>query len=191
MPEIKLSDEQKISLLKLARDAIIKFACEGKKSCQLKDLPDFMQTNSGAFVTLHKNKQLRGCIGTFVGEGNLHSTIVNMAVSAGWHDPRFPSLTKEEIDELDIEISVLSPLQQINDINEIETGKHGIFITKDHNRGVLLPQVATEYGWDTITFLENTCIKAGLSPNAWKDENVRIDIFSAEIFNELEKGADK
>jgi uncharacterized protein len=180
----ELSDEQKKTILKLARDTITRYAASGKKVKIPEDLPDYLKTNSGAFVTLHKEDMLRGCIGTFIGEGDLYSTIINMAVCAGWKDPRFPSLEEKEIELLEIEVSVLSPLREIKDINEIGIGKHGIYITGDYSSGVLLPQVATEYGWDTETFLENTCLKARLSPDAWQSKNVRIDIFSAQVFRE-------
>jgi uncharacterized protein (TIGR00296 family) len=88
--------------------------------------------------------------------------------------------------DIDIEISVLSPLKEITDVNEIEVGRHGIYITKGFNSGVLLPQVATEYGWDRETFLDHTCMKAGLPPGTWKEAGVKIEIFDAQVFGEKE-----
>jgi len=106
-----------------------------------------------------------------------------MAEAAAFQDPRFPPVRVDELGELEIEISVLTPLREIKDPEEIEVGKHGIMIERPpYYSGLLLPQVATEYGWDRETFLEQTCIKAGLPPNAWRDPATRIYIFSAEIF---------
>ncbi|MCD6152495.1 MAG: AmmeMemoRadiSam system protein A [Syntrophobacterales bacterium] len=157
-----------------------------------KDIPEFkidsnaLQEKRGAFVTLKKHGQLRGCIGSFEAGEPLYETVKNMAQSAAFDDPRFPRVTEEELSDLKIEISALTPLRRIKDINEIEVGKHGIYIVKGFHRGVLLPQVATDYKWDKITFLEETCRKAGLSFNAWKEVDAEIYIFSADIFAENE-----
>jgi len=105
-------------------------------------------------------------------------------LSASLNDPRFPPLTEEELRDIDIEISVLSPLKEIQDVSEIEVGRHGIYITRGYQSGVLLPQVATEYGWDRETFLQHTCQKAGLPPDAWKQEGTKIEIFDAQVFGE-------
>jgi AmmeMemoRadiSam system protein A len=105
-----------------------------------------------------------------------------MAEAAAFDDPRFPPVTKEELKDLSIEISVLTPFKQITDVSEIEVGKHGIYMERGFYSGLLLPQVATEYGWDRETFLEQTCRKAGLPPDAWKEKNTKIYIFSADIF---------
>ena len=107
---------------------------------------------------------------------------MKMAPAAAFHDPRFFPVTEKELRDLEIEISVLTPLRRIKDIREIEVGKHGILIERGFNSGLLLPQVATEYGWDRKTFLEHTCLKAGLPTDAWKHEDVAISIFSADIF---------
>ena len=105
-----------------------------------------------------------------------------MAISAAFQDPRFEPLSEKELADLDIEISVLTPMKQITDINEIEIGKHGLMIVKDYFSGLLLPQVATEFGWDKEKFLEHTCMKAGLPQNAWKDSAAKIYAFSADVF---------
>ncbi len=185
MSDQDLTLDEKKFLLRLARQTIEQYAADQKTQAGPDDteLGDILKSTRGAFVTLHKRGNLRGCIGTFEGQGRLVDTIQTMAVSAGWQDPRFPSLTEDEIAQLDIEISVLSPLRKTDDVNEIEVGKHGIYITKDYHRGVLLPQVAVEYGWDRQTFLEQTCIKAGLPKQAWK-KDVVIEIFSADVFGE-------
>jgi AmmeMemoRadiSam system protein A len=105
-----------------------------------------------------------------------------MAEAAAFKDPRFTPVKEKELPELDIEISVLTPLKKITDVNEIQVGKHGIYIVKGMWAGLLLPQVATEYGWDRQTFLEHTCQKAGLPSNVWKEKDTEIYIFSADIF---------
>jgi AmmeMemoRadiSam system protein A len=182
-----LTDADKKVLLQIARDTIEGYAKTGKKPPLPPDLPQALRGRQGAFVTIHEQGQLRGCIGTFFGEGELAATVRNMAYAAGWEDPRFPHLTAAELPQTDLEISVLSPLREISDVNEIQVGRHGIFITKGYYRGVLLPQVATEQGWDRDTFLSHTCIKAGLRPDAWKKEKLKIEIFSAQVFGEKER----
>jgi len=186
MPEeFKLTDEEKKFLLKIARQTIETYAREGRKP----ELPspdqvsENLRSKRGAFVTLHKKGMLRGCIGVFEGRGPLYQTVSEMAIASGWEDPRFPPLDESELKDIEIEISVLSPLRPAKP-EEIEVGKHGIYITKGFYRGVLLPQVATEYGWDRETFLAQTCIKAGLNPDAWKEPDTKIEIFSADVFSE-------
>jgi AmmeMemoRadiSam system protein A len=136
----------------------------------------------GAFVTLNKRGRLRGCIGHIVGDKPLILTVADMARAAALDDPRFPSVGPGELDDIEFEISVLTPIRKIDDIEEIVVGRDGIIISKGWNRGLLLPQVATEYAWDRITFLEHTCNKAGLPKDAWKDEDTTIEMFSAEVF---------
>jgi AmmeMemoRadiSam system protein B/AmmeMemoRadiSam system protein A len=165
---------------------IVKTVIENK--ARGKPVPEFnvdsatLKENRGAFVTITKKGQLRGCIGYIEGRGPLHKTVEEMAEAAAFRDPRFGSVTERELPDLEYEISVLTPLQRITDVNEIEVGKHGIYMKKGWNSGLLLPQVATEYGWDRQTFLEHTCQKAGLPTNAWKDKSTEIYIFSADIF---------
>ena len=141
-----------------------------------------LQEKRGAFVTLKRKGQLRGCIGYTQAFKPLSQTIMEMAQAAAFQDPRFPPLAKNELGDLDIEISVLTPFRSIQDIKDIEVGKHGLFIERGGYSGLLLPQVATEYHWDRQTFLEHTCLKAGLPKDAWKDKNTKIQVFSAEIF---------
>ncbi|NIO03564.1 MAG: AmmeMemoRadiSam system protein A [Proteobacteria bacterium] len=143
---------------------------------------DRLKENRGAFVTLNKKGQLRGCIGNTRGNQPLHETVAEMAEAAAFSDPRFAPLSREELKDIDIEISALTPLRKIEDVQEVEVGVHGIYIEKGFFSGLLLPQVATEYGWDRITFLEHTCYKAGLHRNAWKEKDTNIYIFSADIF---------
>ena len=136
----------------------------------------------GAFVTLNKNGQLRGCIGHIVGDKPLIRTVADMAKAAALEDPRFPNVSAAELKDIEFEISVLTPIRKITDIEEIVVGRDGIIISQKWNRGLLLPQVAADYGWDRITFLEHTCNKAGLPKDAWKDDDTIIEMFSAEVF---------
>lgn len=179
--DLGLNEEEKKILHHIAR-TVIENKAKGKPVPEFKVDSLKLKENRGAFVSLHKRGELRGCIGYIEGQGPLHKTIEKMAEAAAFQDPRFPPVTEREIPELDIEISVLTPLKKITDINEIEVGKHGIYIKKGWYSGLLLPQVATEYGWDRKTFLEHTCQKAGLPSNAWKEKNTEIYIFSADIF---------
>jgi AmmeMemoRadiSam system protein A len=141
----------------------------------------------GAFVTLNKQGDLRGCIGNLVGDKPLYLTIRDMAVEAAVGDPRFPAVELAELKDIKIEISVLSPLKRINSIDEIQLGTHGVLVRQGFHSGVFLPQVATETGWSKEEFLSNLCAhKAGLSPDAWKDKSLEIYIFTAEVFSEKE-----
>jgi len=181
--DFALTENEKKILLKLARDTLNMWIREKEKP----DLPEVegnLQTVTGAFVTLHKKGNLRGCIGSMVGSGPIIETIQNMAIAASTEDPRFSKVAPDELDDIDIEISVLSPLKRITDLNEIKVGTHGILLGKGWSQGVLLPQVATEQGWDRDTFLSHTCLKAGLPQDAWQDPETIIEIFSAQVFGE-------
>ena len=143
---------------------------------------------SGAFVTLNKQGELRGCIGNIIGQKPLYQTVRDMAIESATADPRFQPVTKEELKDINIEISVLSPLRKISDISEFELGRHGVIVKKGWNQGVFLPQVALETGWSKEEFLSNLCAhKAGLSPDAWKDPKTEIHIFSAIVFSEKQE----
>lgn len=178
----ELKNETKKELLKIARKAIEEEILRGIKITP----PDIeeLKVKKGAFVTIRVNSELRGCIGYVVPIRSLGETVIDCAIAAATEDHRFPPITPKEIPKMKLEISVLSPLKKIKDIQEIEVGKHGIMITHGLSRGLLLPQVAVEYNWDRITFLEHTCWKAGLDKNAWKDKDTIIEIFSAEVFSE-------
>lgn len=157
----------------------------------LPDVPaiDVLRKEGGAFVTLRKYGSLRGCIGHFTGTGTLGRTVIEMAASAAVNDPRFPKVNSEEVDNLDLEISLLSPMI-LTGPEDVVPGIHGIYIQSGFRSGTLLPQVAVEQEWDRETFLSQTCIKAGLSPDSWKHENVQIYTYTAEVFGDSEKGAD-
>lgn len=136
----------------------------------------------GAFVTLKRGGELRGCIGHIIGNAPLSETVAAMARAAATQDPRFPPLTAAELKGLSLEISVLTPLEPVLDAREIVVGKHGLYIVYGARRGLLLPQVATEQGWDRETFLDQTCWKAGLPPGAWRDPQAKLYKFGAEVF---------
>lgn len=136
----------------------------------------------GAFVTLTKNGTLRGCIGSVVGQGALYLTIARMARAAAFEDPRFPQVSQDEFPELVIEISIMGPLTICPDTALIEIGKHGLIMQRGSNSGLLLPQVAKDWCWDRQTFLEQTCIKAGLQPHMWKHPDTKIYWFEAYVF---------
>jgi AmmeMemoRadiSam system protein A len=180
-----LNSAEKKKLLKIAREAI-----EAKASGKLRLLnpaieSEALKQNSGAFVSLHKNGRLRGCIGVFASKAPLWKTVQENAVAAAFRDPRFDPVEKTELPRIDIEISVLTPLKEIIDTNEIEVGRHGIFIKQGRCAGVLLPQVAIEHDFDRDTFLAETCLKADLPEDAWQN-GASIYIFEAEIFGEKE-----
>ncbi|MEW5758689.1 MAG: AmmeMemoRadiSam system protein A [Candidatus Omnitrophota bacterium] len=179
-----LNNEQKNKLLKIARDTITEYV-KNKKILEIKETDPLLNQKLGAFVSLHINKELRGCIGNIVGQKPLCLTIRDMAIASATEDPRFRPLTKEELPLIHIEISVLSALKKIIDPNEITLGKHGVIVKKGIKSGVFLPQVATETCWTKEEFMNNLCIhKAGLSKNAWRNGECEIYIFSADVFEE-------
>lgn len=177
-----LSEDEKEILLKTARSVIT--AQVLGTSAEYMESTEKLDTVCGAFVTLHKEGRLRGCIGNIIGVHPLLVTIKRMAVASAFNDPRFPPLQAGELDQIDIEISVLSPLHEIESVDEIIVGTHGIYLEHPFGSGLLLPQVATEQGWDRDTFLEHTCFKAGLAGDSWRSPETRLSIFSATIFGE-------
>ena len=177
-----LTEGDKQILLDLVRKTI-EAMLESAAVSEPADLPERLKKERGAFVTLKKHGRLRGCIGYIEARKPLYKTIEEMASAAAFNDPRFPPLKKEEWKDITIEISVLSPLKEILDFKEIKVGRHGLYIVRGGRGGLLLPQVATEYDWDSMTFLKETCHKAGLPSDAWKEEDTRTFIFSADIFS--------
>jgi AmmeMemoRadiSam system protein A len=173
-------------LFRVARDSI-QAHLKGEKAVLPQVTSPVLSQPSGVFVTLHRQGRLRGCIGYLEARKPLLAAVQEMAVAAAFGDPRFPPLREEELADLDLEISVLSPMQQIKNIEEIQVGRHGIYLERGPCRGLLLPQVATEYGWDRLTFLKQTCHKASLPQEAWEDPATRIFIFSANILHEPPK----
>ena len=141
-----------------------------------------MREKLGAFVTLKIEKRLRGCIGHIVGDLPLWKTIKQMASQAAFNDPRFPPLTEAELSVVAMEISILSPLESLDDPEKLVPGRHGLFVRKGSASGLLLPQVALEWGWDRKTFLAHTCRKAGLAEGCWKDTDTELYWFQAVVF---------
>lgn len=179
--DMGLSDKEKKLLKEMARKSM-ECSVRGESLPEFKVESEILKENRGAFVTIEKHGKLRGCIGYIQAVKPLHITIQEMAQAAALKDPRFPPVTPDELDDLELEISVLTPLKRIKDINEIEVGKHGIYMKSDYYSGLLLPQVATDHGWDRLTFLEETCHKAGMGGGCWKKKETEIYIFSADIF---------
>ncbi len=162
--------------------AVIKARLAGGEASE--DVPDsaVLREKRGAFVTLKKNGELRGCIGYIEAYKPLYQTIREMALAAAFNDPRFPELGVREWPEIEVELSVLTPLREIDDPDIVEVGKHGLLIRHANSSGILLPQVAVEYGWSREEFLAHTCNKAGLAADCWRRSGTRLYIFSADIF---------
>lgn len=174
------TETQQRTLLDIARDAV-RAGVTGHEP----DVPpagEFPEA-TGAFVTLKKHGELRGCIGTLECRGPLAEEVARVAVSAAREDPRFPPVRASELGDLDVEVSVLGPLEPIDpaDPGAIVIGRHGLVVEEGSRRGLLLPQVATEWGWDRETFLAHTCRKAGLAPDCWR-RGARVYRFAAEVF---------
>ncbi len=179
-----LNKEQRGKLLMIARNSIQAYLKTGKKM-ELSETDAVLLKEMGAFVTLRERGQLRGCIGNLVGQEPLYLTVRDMAIEAATGDPRFPPVTLDELKDIEIEISALSPLKKIESTDEIKMGVHGVIVKSGFRSGVFLPQVATETGWSKEQFLSELCEgKAGLSRDAWKDKNTEIYIFTAEVFSE-------
>jgi AmmeMemoRadiSam system protein A len=180
--DLALSDGDRLALLALAREAIL-------ETVSSSNFPDLAQVTGrlaeprGAFVTLRWDGKLRGCIGQPDAAHGLAETVVQCAITAALRDPRFGPLGTEEIDALEIEISVISDLRPVTP-EEIELGTHGIAVTGGGTRGLLLPQVALERNWSVTQFLEATCRKAGLQANAWREPETKLFAFTAEVFSD-------
>jgi AmmeMemoRadiSam system protein A len=185
---LPLADSAKRTLLDVARRAVI-LAVESREL--LEDLPDneVLSQPGSAFVTLHRTGRLRGCVGQLASKEPLVSVIAYCAMAAALDDPRFAPMTPPELEGLAIEISVLSPLVDITS-DQIEAGKHGLMVTRGEKRGVLLPQVAEQFNWTAERFLQETCLKADLDRDDWKQPGTRVQGFTAEIFSEAGFRAD-
>ena len=175
--------EQKIAL-QIARKSLEAHFAGQNYIPETNGLNIFSETR-GVFVTLHRQGELRGCIGNFEPSQPLSKNIESMTLAAALEDNRFNPLTIDELSEIDIEISVLSPMRKIFSADEIELGKHGVYFKQGKRSGVFLPQVAEETGWDKETFLNALCVeKAGLDPYCWRDPKTEIFIFTAQVFEE-------
>ncbi len=179
-PEFSLSPEEKKELLRLARRAVQEFVEDNKIPEYETDNPNLL-IERGAFVTLKKEGQLRGCIGFSEPVLPLYETVIRAAIYAATQDTRFEPVIKEELKDLELEISVLTPLQKIEDPRSIQVGQHGLVIAMGSKKGLLLPQVAVENRWKAETFLAQACLKAGLPAEAWK-KGAEIFVFKAIVF---------
>jgi AmmeMemoRadiSam system protein A len=181
-----LSDAEKQFLLKIARQSVesaVRKSPEIESTPSLPTLPS-MEKPRGAFVTLRIENILRGCIGYVDPVKPLRETVRLASAKAALEDTRFSPILPEELPDVWIELSVLSPMERITGIEEIEIGRHGVVVDSGRLRGLLLPQVAVEYGWSRETFVGQTARKAGLSFNAWNEPGVTVSVFTAEIFSE-------
>jgi len=182
----QLNKEQQKRLLEIARKSVETYIQEGK-ILDFQEVDPMLNQHLGAFVTLKKHQELRGCIGVFTGdvEEPLYKVVSQMAISAAINDPRFMPVEKNELKELDYEISVLSPLEKVDSYRDVKIGEHGVRIVRGPRSGVFLPQVATENNWDRDTFLSVLCTqKAGLPADCYKDKATEIYVFTAQVFDE-------
>ncbi len=182
---LPLTDEERKTLLALARQALEEGVGGVKVAKELPDPAPALMEPRGAFVTLRKQTKLRGCIGHVLTSEPLYKTVQECAVAAALADPRFAPVTPDEVSSLHIEISVLSVPAEIAP-ERIVIGEHGLLITQGRRRGLLLPQVPATWKWDREQFLEETCVKAGLPQDAWR-KGARIEAFTAEVFEEAAK----
>jgi AmmeMemoRadiSam system protein A len=180
-----LTEAQRKRLLQIARQSI-DAALHGRAAdWKEEDFEEALRRPAGAFVSLHTPAgDLRGCIGSIRAMEPLYKAVATSAVSAALRDPRFYPVRVEEMAKLELEISVMGPIETVQNADEIEVGRDGLIISLGRHAGLLLPQVATEYGWDREAFLEQTCAKAGLPPGSWRLPDTRIERFAAEVFNE-------
>jgi AmmeMemoRadiSam system protein A len=179
-----LSEAEGREALQLARRSLESWVRENAKLTLRTPLAGGLALPCGAFVTLHtRDGSLRGCIGHMVGEGPVGELIIDLAVASGTRDPRFAPVGEDDLGDLVYEISVLSPMKRTA-AEDVTPGVHGLYIRNGRHAGVLLPQVAAEWGWSREEFLAETCHKAGLPEHAWKDPRTEISTFTAQIFHE-------
>jgi AmmeMemoRadiSam system protein B/AmmeMemoRadiSam system protein A len=183
-PKFSLTSSEKRQLLEIARKSVESTIKEGRAYKLPADLPASLMQDRGAFVTLKESGELRGCIGYTVAMQPLAETVRDVATYAALRDPRFRPVTASELSQLQYEVSVLSPLRRVSDINQIKIGEHGLMIVKGATRGLLLPQVAPEQHWDRNTLLDETALKAGLPAKAWRDKDSDLFMFTAVVFGE-------
>lgn len=176
-----LSEGEQSALLLLARRALEEGICDASLP-EIDPPPGVLCENRGAFVTLFKGGRLRGCIGYIEPQKPLYRTVCECALAAALHDPRFDPVSPSELPSIKLEVSVLSPLEDISP-EQVEVGRHGLLVSRGFQRGLLLPQVAVEWKWDARKFLEETCTKAGLPTDAWC-HGARVQGFAAQVFGE-------
>jgi AmmeMemoRadiSam system protein A len=181
--EHTLTDDEKRELLRIARATLREYTRTGYIPPG-KPHRQSLLDDASVFVTLHRGDELRGCIGSLQDKKPLYKAIQEMAVAAASRDTRFPPVREEELPEIRVEISVLGARTRISDPSELTIGTHGVCLTRGEARGLLLPQVAVEHGWDAATLLDRTCTKAGLDAGAWRDPETAVEVFTAQVFDE-------
>lgn len=175
------SESDRSRLLELARNALT--AHVAGRTWRAADATGDLERPASAFVSLHKNGALRGCIGRLEADAALWDVVAACARAAASEDPRFAAVTEAELPYIEVEISILGAFEPVRSIDEVEIGRHGLLVEQGHHRGLLLPQVALEWGWTASTFVEHTCRKAGLAPDAWPHD-ATLWRFEAEVFSE-------
>jgi len=180
MARFALTTDDRRALLSLARQAIAAHLTHGPAPVPPAGITI---AGFGAFVSLHVGGDLRGCIGHPQSDRPLVEVVPRCAVAAASQDPRFSPVTLADLAAAHLEISVLGPIQPVTSVEDIEVGRHGLIVSQGYSKGLLLPQVATEYGWDRETFLDHTCLKAGLRREAWRS-GAQIQRFEADVFSE-------
>jgi hypothetical protein len=177
--EFALTDDDRQHLLTIARESI---GAQLRNRTYEPPARENLEVRRGVFVTIKLDGQLRGCIGLIKARQPIYEAVAEMAVAAAFEDPRFPQLTEDEYERLEYEISVLSRLERLHDFGDIKVGRDGLMIKLDMHSGLLLPQVATDYGWNSTEFLEQTCLKAGLPKNSYRDKHAEVYRFTADVF---------
>jgi AmmeMemoRadiSam system protein A len=179
----EFSEQERLLLLRVAHDAILSQL--ERREISLDPPNAHLAQPRGAFSSIYLRGDLRGCVGYVLPVGSVYHAVAETARAAAFEDARFPAVTREEAPDLQIQLSILSPPQPIS-AEAVEVGRHGLLVTMDGHRGLLLPQVAVERGWDRETFLEQTCRKAGLPIDAWR-KGAAIEAFTAEVFGDKDK----
>ncbi|MBZ5646346.1 MAG: AmmeMemoRadiSam system protein B [Acidobacteriia bacterium] len=185
--KFSLTAQERAELLNIARQAVRAAVLERKRYEPPTPKSDALLQERGAFVTLKRRGELRGCIGATVAQKPLYVTVRDVAVYAALQDPRFPPVSAAEFNDLEFEVSVISPFRRVLDVREVRVGEHGLLVRRGRNEGLLLPQVPIEQKWDRHTFLEKCCHKAGLDADAWKDSGTDIFVFTALVFSDADQ----
>jgi len=184
MEEVFLPPDSQRRLLQLARKTLEDYVRGAARHSEPVDDPHLQRRDYGAFVSLYNRQALRGCVGNCTPRARLFEVVIEMTEAAASRDSRMPPVSTDELEDIRLDITVLSPLEKIHDPLALQIGKHGLYVAWGTKRGVLLPQVATRYDWDMKTFVEQTCVKAGLRKNAWRDPHTEISTFTGLIIEE-------
>ena len=184
MGDVFIPPDSQRRLLQLARQTLEDFVRRAERHVEEISDPHLQGCDYGAFVSLHKQQTLRGCVGNCAPDARLYEVVIEMTQAAASRDNRMAPISADELDDIRIDITVLSPLVRVDDPLALQVGKHGLHVAQGAKRGVLLPQVAPQHEWDMKTFVEQTCVKAGLRKNAWKDPRTVISTFTGLIIEE-------